>query len=76
MTNLEKLNQILQSICGVKGLKAEPNTLIKDLPNWESLKTISLILAVEENFDIEISLSEALKLESVADILQVLSAKA
>ena len=46
-----------------------------DVPNWDSLTHISLIIALEEEFGIEFSAEEVTSMANVGDLFAVLEKK-
>jgi len=50
-------------------------TLRKEVPGWDSLGTLSLIAALDEKFDIQLSEKEMGELGRVNDIIDILRRK-
>lgn len=46
-----------------------------DVAGWDSTSFVAMILAIEQEFDIEVSALEALRLQSVSGILEMLREK-
>jgi len=46
------------------------------VPNWDSLATMRIALAIEEEFDLTFSTKELLSIKSIAGIMDLLVAKA
>ncbi len=55
-------------------LSIAPQTRLLDLDLWDSIKTIGLILAVEERFGFTISARDVDGIERVEDVLRVIDA--
>ena len=69
---LEKLSGIIAEELGVeKSMVKEDANLADDL-GADSLDAVELIMAIEEEFDVEIDDSEATKIKTVQDILDYL----
>lgn len=51
------------------------DTLRKEIPGWDSLGTLSLIAALDERFDIQLSEKEIEGLSRVDDIIDILRRK-
>ena len=65
----EKVRSIIVEQLGVESDKVTADAkFIEDL-GADSLDTVELVMAVEENFDIEVPDEEAEKLQSVADVV-------
>ena len=65
----EKVRSIIVDQLGVESDKVTADAkFIEDL-GADSLDTVELVMAVEENFDIEVPDEEAEKLQSVADVV-------
>jgi acyl carrier protein len=45
---------------------------MKDVEAWDSLKHMEVIVALEQNFEIELSFDEIVNMKSVAEIKRVL----
>lgn len=55
-------------------LPLTPETRLLDLPGWDSIKTIGLILAIEEHFGFTFSARDVDLVERVADFMRVVAA--
>ena len=65
----EKVRSIIVDQLGVESDKVTADAkFIEDL-GADSLDTVELVMALEENFDIEVPDEEAEKLQSVADVV-------
>ena len=65
----EKVRSIIVEQLGVESDKVTADAkFIEDL-GADSLETVELVMAFEENFDIEVPDEEAEKLQSVADVV-------
>jgi acyl carrier protein len=47
----------------------------RDLPSWDSLMQVKLLIAMEEEFGVQFTTAEAAELRSVDDFLGALAAK-
>jgi acyl carrier protein len=52
---MEKVNSIIATVLKITSEKAAENHIMKDIPTWDSLKHMELIVAIESEFGIEIS---------------------
>ena len=53
--------------------KVQPDLKRKDIPAWDSLGVLALMAALDENFDIVLTEEEMQTMQTVQDILKVLS---
>lgn len=74
MADVAKIRAFLAERLGVdEGLLAD-EVGVGDLPEWDSLAQVMLIAAVEAQFSIVIDVDVAFELETVGDIIEMLSA--
>lgn len=59
-----KLQELLSIVFKVPPEKIDANTSPDTLPEWDSLKHLNMILALEEQFDIAISEEDAMQMVS------------
>ncbi len=52
---MEKVNSIIAAVLKITIEKAAGDHIMKDIPTWDSLKHMELIVAIESEFGIEIS---------------------
>ncbi|OUU19060.1 MAG: acyl carrier protein [Crocinitomicaceae bacterium TMED45] len=75
MMNKQQLVEIIAEQLGVDESKIkEESNLVNDL-GADSLDTLELVMTLEQEFKVEISDSEAEKLETVADIIKFVNNK-
>jgi acyl carrier protein len=68
----DKLEKILKKILKVKILK---NLNAKNCKNWDSIAQMSIIMQIEENFEVQFSDKEIYNLNSVDKIKKILTKK-
>lgn len=56
-------------------IKLAPQTTAKDIAGWDSFKQIEIILAVEGQYHIKFNTRELDGLQSVGDLVRVISSK-
>ena len=68
----EKLQQIIADVLGIDVEEIPPETTFKDDLGADSLDVFQIIMAVEEEFGIEIPTEEAEKIHSVGDAVEAI----
>lgn len=70
MTEKQNIDQKLEKIVKetLENNKITLESTMEDIPEWDSLKHIQLIIAIEEKFDITIDFSDTLDMTSVPAI--------
>lgn len=76
MINQEKFNEIIVDRLGVDPNEITPDASFIDDLGADSLDTVELIMAFEEEFDLEIPDEDAEKLTTVGKALEYLKSKA
>jgi acyl carrier protein len=77
-TSMKTQDEALKLIAGVlKEVQAQdmiltPETLIRDIPGWDSLAQVHVISVLEETFHIMIPLEEIMDMKTIGDILKYL----
>ena len=72
---LEKLVKTM-----IKVMRAEPGEIVPDssmetVGNWDSISHMSLVMAIEEEFDVALTDEEIVEMKSVEAIHQILKEK-
>jgi acyl carrier protein len=78
MTNgstLEQLQLLFRKIFKEEGLIITASTSAKDIPSWDSLMHISLIAAVESEFNISFTFNEVMQFNNVGDMVKLIEKK-
>lgn len=71
----ESLLKIFQQVFDDPSLEIKNNTTSRDIPSWDSLMHIQLIVAIERGFKIRFAAGEVEKLQNVGDMLKLISTK-
>ena len=66
---------IIRSVLGKETLELSPGTEAKDVAEWDSLRQVMIILAVEEKFGIRLSSREVDSLRNVNDFIGLIATK-
>lgn len=75
MDTLEKVIEIVATICDVEKSEVNENSTVGDFPQWDSVGHLSILSQVEEAFDISFEPEEMMELEDVKDIVEAVNAK-
>ena len=71
----EKVKEVIEEKLNADGVEITENTSFKDDLNADSLDLFERVMALEEEFDIEIPSEDLEKLVTVGDVLNYLSDK-
>jgi acyl carrier protein len=71
-----RLTGVFRDIFANDSLEINDNTTAADVPGWDSLKHINLILAVEKAFSIRLTTREIRSLNNVGEFLRLIERKA
>ncbi|MFC3886631.1 acyl carrier protein [Bacillus songklensis] len=72
---LEKLQEIFRDILDNEELVITEHTTRDDFEGWDSLATVSIIVAVSEEFNINIGVDEVEKFKNVKSIVNLIKSK-
>ena len=69
-----KIIEIFQDILDIENGKINLNSTPKDIEEWDSIATINIIIAIEDEFGIKFKLKDIQEAKSVKDFLELLEA--
>lgn len=72
----EKLIAAFKEALQIEDREVETTDVFRDYPEWDSLGRLSLIAALDEQFDLQIEDKEFEQLKTVGDVLTAIEAKA
>lgn len=72
----EKLIAAFKEALQIEDREIATTDVFRDYPEWDSLSRLSLIAALDEQFDLQIEDKDFEKLTTVGDVLTALEAKA
>ena len=75
MTTFEKMKNVIVEQLGVKPEEVVPEASFVDDLGADSLDTVELVMALEEEFGIEIPDEDAEKIQSVGDAIRYIEEK-
>jgi acyl carrier protein len=73
---MAELTDIFHDLFGDDTLVLTPETTADDVEGWDSIKHISLIVAVEDHWGIKMKTAEIDTLKNVGDLQRIVAAKA
>jgi len=71
-----RLNQVFQDVFDDDEMEIFPEMTARDLDDWDSLKHITLVLAVEKEFSVQLNAAEVGALENVGQMIALLQVRA
>jgi len=72
---LGRLNEVFRSVFDDPDLTVSLATTAKDVPGWDSIVHITLVIEIEREFNMKFQMSEIEKLRNVGDLVAILAAK-
>jgi len=70
-----KLNNVFHDVFDDDEIVVHPNLTADDVDGWDSLRHVRLLLTVEQTFGVKFSASEAIKLNNVGDLANLVQSK-
>ena len=71
----DRLKSVMGEVLEVDASEIDENSSPKTLANWDSMRSISLLLSIEEAFGVEFSDIESVKLDSFSVIQNMVREK-
>jgi len=68
----EKIIDIIAKILKVSVSEISLGTIIGDIPEWDSLHHVAIIVEIERTFDIKFKPEDLMELEDVSDIITLI----
>lgn len=65
----ERLNLVFRDVFDDDSLTVGESTTAEDIDDWDSLHHISLLAAIEDEFDIEFSMGQTVKMKNVGEMV-------
>jgi acyl carrier protein len=75
MNILDDLNQIFREIFNRKNIELNYETTAKDIAGWDSITHISIIVSVENHFEIKFSIVEIINMKNIGDLIRLIEIK-
>lgn len=70
------LNDIFRDVFDDDTIVVKPELTAEDVPEWDSLSHVRLVLAVQKHFNAKFSAAEISGLKNVGDLARLIQAKA
>jgi acyl carrier protein len=71
----KRLISVLTEVFGLRADEIVPELTKDDVGSWDSLKQMDLVMSLEREFSITLEIPDIIKLDSVANIMDVLTGK-
>ena len=71
-----RLNEVFRDVFDNQDINVSESTTAKDIEGWDSLTHISLLSAIEDEFGMEFSMGEAVKMKNVGDMVAIIEREA
>ena len=70
-----ELAAIIRTVFGRANLTVERSTTPRDVPGWDSFKTVEIVLAAEEHFKMEFEVRDVDRFRCVGDLVDAIADK-
>ena len=70
-----ELKRIILTVLKLDDWDIQDDTLAMQVPGWDSLNHVAVILAVEESFGVRFKSLEVLKLKNIGDLQRLVNSK-
>lgn len=71
----ERLKQVILTELGLKDFELKEETIASQVPGWDSLNHINIIVAIEKNLGIKFKGLEILKAKNLGDLQKLIDSK-
>lgn len=68
----KKLNDVMRDVFDDEELTVDDSTVASDVPGWDSLMHISVIDAIEEEFDIKLGMKTVVQAKNVGELVDAI----
>ena len=65
----ERLNEVFRDVFGDDDITVDDDTTADKIEGWDSLRHITLLAAIEDEFDIEFSMGQTVKMKNVGEMV-------
>ena len=72
---MEKLNKVINQVLNIDVELLDHNTSLFEIEGWDSLMHMNLIVAIEEDFNIQLTMEEIIEMKTLLKINEVVNYK-
>lgn len=72
---MKKVIEVFRDVFDDDQIELRKETSAKDIEDWDSLMHITLVTALEKEFDINFKLKEVIELQNVGDTIELIERK-
>lgn len=72
----QRITPIFHEVFDLDTLNVQPEMSARDVPGWDSLNNIRLIMSIQRRFGVRFSAAEIGKLKNVGELVALIQAKA
>jgi acyl carrier protein len=73
---VSRLTPIFRDVFNNDALAVSEGMTAKDVPTWDSLSNINMIIAVEKGFGVKFSIKDVRNLKNVGELIELIKRKA
>ena len=73
---LNRVNDVFKAVFEDDSVEVNPSSTAKDIDGWDSLRHITLIEAIEDEFDIRFKMNEVTGMKDVDEMLEIIVKRA
>jgi acyl carrier protein len=71
----KRLEKVIREVFPIEEENIDENWTSDDIPDWDSVGHLNLIMEIEKAFDIKIEIEEMFEVEKLGDITRILKKK-
>lgn len=71
----QQIKEVFRQVLGDDTIAVEAQTTAKDIPEWDSIMHVLLIVAVEKRFGVKFTAAEVQSLQNVGELANLISLK-
>jgi acyl carrier protein len=72
---MQELKRVILNALKLDDWEINAETIAAQVPGWDSLNHVNVILAVEKHFNVRFKAHEVLKLKNIGDLQRLVSSK-
>lgn len=74
-STLHRIQDLLRDLLNLPALEVDFDTTARDVPGWDSLAHINIVVAVEQEFEIKFALAELQSLQNIGEMVELVESK-